>query len=170
MQVLQPNGAPISLPSSTSATIPSATAGAGFHMATLPVAGTYTVVITPSNIATGTISVTLWRDVPDPLTIGTPYSLSIPFRNQVARLTFAGTAGDALALNLSNVTFPGGGTVQVFHPTLSNIGLPVVGTANFTTAGGVITFATLPGTATYTVVITPSASGIGGATVTVFRR
>ena len=128
------------------------------------------MVVTTNGGATGTLKLTLWRDVSDPLTIGTPYTLAILYRNQAARLPFAGVAGDSLGVDLNNVTLPSGGTLQILQPNGSPLGLPVSGSATFTTVGDVINAQTLPATGTHTLVITPSSSGTGGATVRVFRR
>jgi hypothetical protein len=165
VQVSRPDGALIGLPAQGSATF-AATTGAGIRMQTLPQAGTYTVVVMPASGATGTLKLTLWRDVPDPLTIDAPYALTILYRNQAARLIFTGVVGDNLGVDLSSVTLPGGGSIQVLRP---GDGAAVVN-ATFTTTGGVFNVPTLGVAGTYTVVITPSSSGTGRATVRVFRR
>jgi YD repeat-containing protein len=172
VQVLLPNGQPIGLGPQgvVSVQVPTGV-GAGIRMQALPVAGTYTVLVQPVAGATGTLKLALWRDVPTQLTIGTPFALTIPFRNQAARLPFVGALGDALAVELGSVTLPSGGTLQVLQANGQPLGLGAgFVSVTFTTAGGITNIQGLPAAGTYTVVISPSASGTGGATVRVFRR
>jgi hypothetical protein len=132
------------------------------RLATFTVSGTYTLVIVPFNSATGDITVRLWSDVVAALTVSTPYVLNIAFANQFGRLSFNGTAGQNLTLNLSAVTLPSGSTVQVFNPS----GGAVTGVNGFGPAGLNLTIPALAATGVYTVIVTPASPGPGSATVT----
>jgi hypothetical protein len=131
----------------------------------LTLTGTYTVVITPGASVTGAAQFTLWKDVSDSLTLGTPYPLVIQYRNQQARLTFSGTAGQNLGISVGGVTLPSGGSVTVMRPD----GISVFSTS-FGAAGFSTTIPTLISTGTYSVNVAPSGSGTGNATVSVFNQ
>ena len=88
------------------------TSGAFIDAATLPAAGTYTVVVDPVGVATGSMTLTLY-DVPaDPTgTItagGPPVSVSTSVPGQNALLTFSGAAGQRITLNIGSVAMSGG--------------------------------------------------------------
>jgi YD repeat-containing protein len=140
---------------------------AGLPATRLPslAAGTYTVVVTPNSNGTGSFSFTLWKDATGTLALATPFSLAIAFPAQQARLTFAGTIGQNLALAFALPTFASGGTVQVLSPASSQIASTTFGTSAFT-----LNIPTLGADGNYTVVVTPSGNGTGTATVTLGTR
>ena len=60
-------------------------------------AGTYTVLVQPSSNLTGSIQLTLWKDAqPGTFELETPKTVALAYRNQWARMTFNGTAGENL--------------------------------------------------------------------------
>jgi hypothetical protein len=126
-------------------------------------AGTYIVTIVPASGGTGTFKLRLWSDVTDTLTIGSTYALSIPVRNQQARLSFASTGGETLTVELSAISFPSGGGIVVTRPD----GAAVINTSYGTGAFSQTITGTQAGT--YIVNIVPSSSGTGTMNVRVFR-
>jgi len=98
-------GAPLSLGSTGVGT------GGGFiDTITLPVTGTYSITIDPDTSVTGQMTLTLY-DVPaNPtasITIGgSPVTVTTTTPGQNAKLTFNGTAGQRVNLQMSGVTLP----------------------------------------------------------------
>src|SRR5437867_8065087 len=122
-------------------------------MIVLPVSGTYTVVITPSNISTGPRPPTPTLFPSTTLFRSAPFDLNIPFRNQQARLTFNGTAGQNVGEKKSTQTKTTHGTIQELQPSGSTISLDIVNaaTSNFSATGGSTRVAVaLPTTGVYT--------------------
>jgi hypothetical protein len=91
---------------------------------------------------------------------GPPQSLSLATPGQNARVTFDGTAGRAITLKLSSVTFSSA-YVSILKPD----GSALVSNALVSTGGRTIT-ATLPSDGTYTIVIDPQGAATGSATLT----
>jgi large repetitive protein len=141
-------------------------AGVGARIPTISQTGNYTVVVSPAANSTGTLKLRLWKDVDDPLTIDSAYLLTIAYRNQFGRLPFSGTSGQNLGLELTGVTLPSGGTVQVLR---ASDGAQLM-SASFGSAGLSTTIPTLGTTATYVVVVSPNSAGTGNVTVRVFNR
>jgi RHS repeat-associated protein len=128
-----------------------------------PVAGTYQVLLTPSGITTGSVTVTLATDVDagmlDPAVAGTTATTTRPGQN--VRLRFNGTVGQRLSLGLTGSTYGGTYRTTVYRPD---------GTANGNTlilsGDGQQDQAALTAAGTYEVVIDPNAPLTGSVTVT----
>jgi hypothetical protein len=139
--------------------------GSGFiDSVTLPVTGTYTLVINPSGTSTGSITVLIntFTDISGTTSIGTPLTVTTTTAGQNARYTFSGTAAQQVSVSLTNSTYTGcaGVNVSVLKPdgtTLSSTGL--------CGGSGFIDSVTLPVTGTYTLVIDPSGTSTGSITV-----
>lgn len=98
--------------------------GRDLHIESLPTTGTYTVMVAPRGMYTGSKPITLSQDlVVGPIVVGgaaVPVSITRP--GQKARLTFSGTAGQTLDLGFSGasafdtitVTKPDGSTFVTF--------------------------------------------------------
>jgi YD repeat-containing protein len=142
----------------------SGAAGAGIRFGALGQLGTYTVVFVPASSGTGTFDMRLWSDVSDTLALDTAYALSIPYRNQQARLPFTISANENLRLILNDIAMPGGGTATLSSASGFNIASVTFGTTSTSTD-----FPTLSA-GTYFVSVIPSASGTGTLTVRVVRR
>lgn len=136
---------------------------------TLPVAGTYTVLVDPYSTNTGTAAVTLYdvpADITDSITPGgSPVTVTTTAPGQNASLAFGGTAGQRVSLRVSGVTMNGNGWVNVYlrKPDGTNLASDTFGTG-----GGFIDVQTLPVTGTYTVFVDPYKNNTGGATVTLY--
>jgi YD repeat-containing protein len=134
---------------------------------TLSVAGTYAVILDPSQ-ATGTGGATFRvytvpADVQGTTTVGgppVPTSMTVPGQN--ALVTFAGTASQSVTVSLTGNTF-----AAVNVSLLSTDGTTVLATAS--TTGGTVTLpsVSLPSTGSYTVRVDPVDRHIGAATVAI---
>jgi hypothetical protein len=125
--------------------------------------GTYSVLVTPYSGATGSFKFWLTQDKTGTLTAGTPSNLTIDTPGQNLRYTFAGTSGQSLALDLSNlVTTPSGQiiNISVFQPNAT----PYWTAWDVGGSGAIHSLPTLPSTGTYTVFMQPHPSNKGAAT------
>jgi subtilase family protein/fervidolysin-like protein len=133
----------------------------------LPVSGTYTVVLDPQGMDTGTATATLYDVPPDvtgSLTVGGPsvnVSLGTPGQNGV--LTFSGTPGQRVTVRASNVTV-GTSTCCTFVLSVKRPDGVIVGSTLFGTNGGTLSV-TLSVAGTYSVVVDPQTAATGGLTI-----
>ena len=139
--------------------------GNGFmDIQTLPVDGTYTLVLNPSGANTGNATITLYNVVHINGTItpgGSAVTANITTPGQNAYYTFSGTANQQVTASTSNVTIPGcvGYNLAILNPdgsTLVRQGF--CGSASLATQ-------TLPTTGTYTLVLDPNGTNTGQATL-----
>jgi len=134
------------------------------NLQSLPVTGSYTVIVQPVSGATGSQRLWLSRDVGGTLVSGAPLAVTLPRPGQNARLAFAGMAGALVALQVRGVaTTPAGQglLVVVNQPNNSLIAYTHLGGA-----GQTLVVPPLPVTGTYTVVIEPEPAAMAGATAT----
>ncbi|HEX3251331.1 MAG TPA: PPC domain-containing protein, partial [Pyrinomonadaceae bacterium] len=148
------------------------TSGGFVDATSLPVAGTYTIVVDPYGPYTGHATLTLY-DVPADFTTtitpgGAPVTATTTVPGQNAQLTFAGTAGQRVSLKVSSVSMAGGsGYVEV---GIKNPDGSVLTTINYITASGAfIDVQTLASTGTYTVFVNPGDSNTGSVTLTLYN-
>ena len=97
--------------------------------ATLPVTGTYTILVAPTAMTTGSITLTLSSEVNAGTIVvdGDPGTINIGRVGQRGYLTFAGTAGQNLDLGPNSSTIPGDSDLWVYAPN----GTVVTGTTTF---------------------------------------
>jgi hypothetical protein len=124
------------------------------NLANLPVAGNYSVIVRPTGDATGTLRVWLSRDVAGALATGTTMALALSRPGQNARLTFAGTAGQALRLSWSGVAIPGT-TAFAYMYVYAPDGSTLTSASFASGAAGGINLPTLAVTGTYTIFVDP---------------
>ncbi len=142
------------------------TDGGGTDTLTLPVDGTYSIIVDPVDALTGNMTLLLSADLVVPITIdGSPINLSFTRPGQNARLTFNGTAGQQVSIGASgsNIGFSNWGTyVSVKNPDGSTLLAPMdVGTDGT----GSNTLA-LPVTGTYSILVDPRSAMLGNITIT----
>jgi hypothetical protein len=134
----------------------------------LPVSGTYTLVLDPQGMDTGSATATLYDVPPDvtgSLTIGgPPVNVSLGTPGQNATLTFSGTAGQRVTVRASNVTI-GASTCCTFVLSIKRPDGVIIGSTLFGTNGGALT-ATLSVAGSYSIVIDPQAAAIGSIALT----
>jgi hypothetical protein len=156
--LLKPNG--------TAVFTVSATKTARFVDAnTLPVTGTYKLVVDPNLDYTGKVTLKLYNVPPDAsntMTIGSPgttVTTTVPGQN--AYFTFSGVSGQRLALYLNPVTVSSG-ALTLKDPT----GAVLLGPKSFATAPTFIDPITLAQTGTYKLVLDPKGRAKGSMTLT----
>lgn len=118
------------------------------------VAGTYSVVIEPPSNGDRTMSFqsTLSTDKTATLTRNTAYALSLARRGQNGRLTFAGTAGETVALQVAGqTTVPA--NRRVYYTVLKPDGTTLTSTS--TTLATTLNLPNLPATGNYVVFVDP---------------
>jgi YD repeat-containing protein len=135
---------------------------------TLPVSGTYTIVLDPQGTHTGDATVRLYTvvDVTGPITtdgVSVPVSLTTPGQN--ARLTFTGTAGQVVTASATNSTIPGtcfnyAFLLMIQKPDGSEL-------ASVPSCGGSVSLSqkTLPLKGTYTLLLSPYGPNTGSVTL-----
>jgi hypothetical protein len=129
----------------------------------LATTGTYALLINPSQSFTGTVTLTLSSEVTGALTIGgTATPVAIARAGQRARMTFEGTAGQRLSVNMTGSTLPSG-TATVFTPSGS-----ALVAQGFSGSGGFIDPRTLGATGTYSLLVDPNLAFTGGMTLTLY--
>lgn len=140
-----------------------ATANTAVDTSVLPSTGTYEVLVDPSLGATGNMTLTLSSEVTGTLTIGGGASaVTISRAGQRARLTFTGTAGNRVSVNLTSNTITSG-TATLLNPDASTLA-----TQSFSGTSTFIEPKTTATTGTYELVINPDAAYTGSVTVTLY--
>lgn len=134
---------------------------------TLPVTGTYTILVDPNSTFTGSLNLTLHNVPPDAtatVTAGGPaVTITTTTPGQNANVTFGGTAGQRVSLNINNVTISST-SVTVLKPD----GTTLISASNVTSGGWFFDTMTLPATGTYSVVINPKIAATGSVTLTLY--
>ena len=139
---------------------------------TLPLAGTYTVLVDPQGANTGSATVTL-HDVPGDVTAsivpgGAPVTVTTFSAGQNALVSFTGAAGQRVSLALADASFGSstccGARVSVLEPG----GATLVAAMSFGTSGGFVDTVTLPADGTYTILLDPQGTATGSVTLTLY--
>jgi subtilisin family serine protease len=139
----------------------------------LPMDGTYKIFVDPQATSTGSMTLTLYDVPPDvnatitpggaPLTVSTG-----PTPGQNALVTFSGTQGERVALGLTNVTIGTSTCCSARVSILKPDGTTLVYATPFGTTGAFVDTKTLPVTGTYTILVDPQLTDVGGATLTLY--
>jgi hypothetical protein len=119
-------------------------------MESLPVTGTYTILVDPRGSHGGSMTLTLSQDLLGTLTVmgpGVPVALTRP--GQRGRLTFGGTAGQRLSLRSTG----GPGAMTIFA-VFDTTGSPLAVTSQHS-GDATLDLPPLPATGTYTVIADP---------------
>ncbi|MFL6138987.1 MAG: beta strand repeat-containing protein, partial [Frankiaceae bacterium] len=132
---------------------------------TLPVDGTYKVLVDPSGTTTGSITLQAWTildDVSATIAIDGPPQTVTTAAGQNAALTFSATAGQRVQLQFSGSTYPStccNPTERLYKPD---------GTQLWATSGGTafMDTTTLPVDGTYKIYVDPSSNTTGSITAT----
>lgn len=131
---------------------------------TLPTAGTYKVVVDPPGANVGSATISVGGDVLGTITVGGASSTAtINNQGQNAWLTFSGTAGQRISLKLSNVSISSG-SVSIRKADGSYIGSFLIIGTNFNFIDTLV----IPSTGQYSVLIDPSGTSTGSATVNLY--
>ncbi len=141
--------------------------GGGFvDTRTLPVAGTYTILVDPQAASTGSMTVTLYDVPPDaggPIAFGSPATANVTTPGQNVAFSFAGQTNQRVSVKLSGVTISTS-QVSILKPDGTTLGNAMyVGTG-----GGFLDTRVLPAAGTYAVVVDPQAASTGSITITLY--
>ncbi|MFG3685498.1 RHS repeat-associated core domain-containing protein [Micromonospora sp. NPDC047740] len=135
-----------------------------FDVTTLPVTGTYTILLNPDSMYTGSVTLQVHEVPADATAAATPggpaVTLTTTVPGQNAALTFPGTAGQVVTVVMTAGTFGRYNASAIIRkPDGSNLGSSAYcgDTCTFTSV-------TLPATGTYTVFVDPSSTTIGALT------
>jgi hypothetical protein len=135
---------------------------------TLPVAGTYSIVVDPQRAATGSVTLTLYDVPPDVSGSITPGAASVTVTTTVpgqnAQLTFNGTVGERVSLKIASVSF-----TTAMASIVGPDGKLVGASTSFGTGGAFVDARTLPSSGTYALVVTPSGATVGTASLTLYE-
>jgi hypothetical protein len=161
ISILKPDGSELGTP------ITVGTSGGTIDRVTLPATGTYTAVVDPIGSATGSATLTL-HDVPTDVVAGIvpggpPLTVTITSPGQNARVTFTGSAGQRVSLEVANVSI---GTSTCCGAKLSLLdpgGATLASILSFGTSGAFLDATTLPVAGTYTILVDPQGTATGSA-------
>jgi hypothetical protein len=146
-------------------------AGTFFDTVTLAGTGTYTLHINPSGTATGCATIQVLNVPPDTSANVTPGGSPVAICNTVAgqdmNLTFSGTAGQRISLQVTNSTLANA-FISLVAPNQSVQNIGSFGLIAPNVAGTFFDTVTLGSAGTYTLHIDPSGTSTGCATVQVF--
>jgi hypothetical protein len=153
--LVRPDGA-------TLVTKPFAVNGLFLDTTVLPVTGMYSIALDPTGPAVGAATATLY-DVPPDVTGsivagGPAVSVTTTAPGQSARLTFSGTAGEPVGVNVTGSTFLTA-TVSILRPDGATL------VSKFFSTSGTFVDRTLPATGTYTILVDPAGASTGSATL-----
>jgi hypothetical protein len=162
VSILKPGGANLVTPFQVTRS------GYWFDVHTLPLTGTYKILVDPNLTYTGHVVLTLY-DVPadptGPVTAdGTPATVTTTVPGQNAKLTFSGTANQRVSVALSGVTYSAA-KLRILNPDSSLLYPTALG---FGPGGGFLEPKTLPTNGTYTIVVDPTLRAVGQATVQLY--
>jgi hypothetical protein len=161
VSILKPDGTSLVTPTTFG------TSGGFVDVKTLPVTGTYTLVVDPQSWAAGSVTLTLY-DVPADVSAtivpgGPAVMVTTTAPGQNARLTFDGAAGSRISLNLTAVTLSST-RVSILNPD----GTTLVAPTTVGTAGAFIDPKTLPASGTYAIVVDPQTTATGSMTLSLY--
>lgn len=151
--------------------------GAGVvSLGTLPMTGTYTVLVLQISAGTGTLTLAPSTPATGTLTAGTPSNVQAALPGQPIEMTFSGTQGQYESLAVQESA---GGAIPTANVTVLNPNGSVLTTGTLTTTGScseltcagysgssVVNIGPLPATGTYTVLVQQVTGTTGGLTLT----
>lgn len=139
--------------------------GSSVDLKELPATGTYTIFLDPISTYTGKVTVTVSYELGGEIV---PQASAVPIAitraGQNARYTFSGTSGEAVSVQLSDVTIRSG-YVSILKPDGSLLGQPT----SFAYAGAVVDAQVLPTSGTYAVLIDPELSYTGNVKLALYK-
>jgi YD repeat-containing protein len=135
--------------------------------------GTYTIYINPYDANTGSITLTLYNvpaDVSGPITAGGgAVDLAISTPGQNAALTFSGTAGQRVSLDLTNILIGQLGTCGSIVTLTDSWGGTFATDTCVSSPSKFIDTVTLPAAGTYRINVNPYDKNVGGMTLRLYN-
>ena len=134
---------------------------------TVPVSGTYTLLIDPNSTYVGSLTASLY-DVPPDVTGtivpgGNDVTVTVGTPGQNVGLTFSGTTGQRVSLKASNSTIASG-VLRILKPDGTQLG-----STGFSNTGGYLDVLTLPVSGAYTVAVDPNGTSLGSVLLTLYN-
>jgi subtilisin family serine protease len=161
VSILKPDGTPLV------ANVFVSSFGGFVDTQSLPVTGSYRIVVDPQGTATGSMTLTLYDVPPDSTGAIAPGGAAITTTTgtpgQNARLTFDAQAGQRVSLNLSGVTISNS-YVSLLKPDGTTLG----GSSYVSIFGGFVDTRSIPSAGTYTILVDPQAAATGSMTLTLY--
>ncbi len=156
---------------STHATMPSCGGSLFLDRQTLPMTGTYTLVLDPVWTFVGNATVALYTivDVTGPIADGVSVPVTLTTPGQNARFTFNGTPGQVVTGLVSNATIPGSCAVYAFYLALVRPDGSTQATVPSCGGGTFLDRQTLTSAGVYTLVLDAVAASTGNASVTLYN-
>jgi RHS repeat-associated protein len=148
--------------------------GNGFmESVVFPTTGTYTLVVYPYGLNTGSLKLTAYNSSAvtgsiTPSSGGESKTVTTSVPGQSAKITFLGTAGERVSLVLSESTIKSG-SVGVFTAEGSEVSSSGVSFGTSTTMDGTHEAFTLPKTGTYTILIKAAGEETGSVKLTAYK-
>jgi subtilisin family serine protease len=162
VSILKPDGTPLA------ANVFVSSFGGFVDTQTLPVTGSYRILVDPQGTATGSMTLTLYDVSPDATGAitpgGSPITTTAATPGQNARLTFDAQAGQRVSLNLTGVTISNS-YVSFLKPDGTTLG----SSTYVSQFGGFLDTRTLPSAGTYTILVDPQAAATGSMTLTLYN-
>jgi YD repeat-containing protein len=160
-----------SLLSPDGTSVASGCGGAFIDTASLPSAGTYTILVDPKDAAHGSTTVTLYDVPPDPSGStsvgGAAVALPMDSIGQNGLVTFTGTPGQQATVHVTGNTVNGNLFVTVYSTDLSSGTVTQLTESVSTAASFDLQPVTLPANASYKILFDPSGIGAGHVTVSI---
>ncbi len=139
--------------------------GSSIDLVELPATGAYTIFFDPLSTYTGSFTITVSHELEGAIVPqGSAVPVAISRAGQNARYTFSGNSGQAVSLQLSDVTIRSG-YVSILKPDGSPLGQPT----SFAHAGAVVDAQVLPTSGTYVVLIDPELSYTGNVKLALYN-
>ena len=164
VSIRNPNGTALLTPSYVG------TSGAFMDTKTLPATGDYLILVDPQGTAGGDMTLTLYDVPPDSAAAieadGPPVAVTSSTAGQNARLTFDGSAGQKVALEMSDVTIGPSSCCSTKVSILKPDGTALASPTSVGTSGGSIDAKALSATGTYTILVDPQSNATGSMTLT----
>jgi subtilisin family serine protease len=162
VSILKPDGTPLA------ANVFVSSFGGFVDTQTLPVAGSYRILVDPQGTATGSMTLTLYEVSPDAtgaiMPGGSPITTTAATPGQNARLTFDAQAGQRVSLNLTGVTISNS-YVSFLKPDGTTLG----SSTYVSQFGGFLDTRALPSAGTYTILVDPQAAATGSMTLILYN-
>jgi hypothetical protein len=161
VSILKPDGTPLA------SNVFVSSFGGFVDTQTLPVTGSYRIVVDPQGTATGSMTLTLYDVPPDATGAivpgGSSLTTTMGTPGQNARLTFDAQVGQRVSLNLTGVTISSS-YVSLLRPDGTTLG----GTTYTSIFGGFVDTRTIQSAGTYTILVDPQAAATGSMTLTLY--
>lgn len=139
--------------------------GASIDFVELPATGTYTILLDPLSVYTGSVTIAVSNALSGEIVPqGSAVAVDIKRVGQNAYYTFSGQSGQTVSVQLSDVTIRSG-----YFSILKPDGMPLGKPTSFVSGGAMIPGQVLPTSGTYAILIDPDLSYTGRAKLALYN-